>query len=613
MLKSLKTDQFLIVQLSASCNTGIGDYVYRIGQPAEAMGKLPGVMVINLTNICPFLKEICLRADILVLHLIGEQDMLPIVAERKRRGLATVYEISDNFLAFPPWVTIKRWFDDPLNLATTFQLIRLSDAIQGVSEILLDQFSFLHECRMVFENQIMELGSVQKTSKEEVTIGWAGSLGHTEDIKWMAPVIQDICQRHSNVKFAFMGNRRQYEQVFGSVANNRFIYREPGDLPDYYDFLDGLDIGLGPLIDTPYNVCRSDVKFIEYASRGVVPVVANVGPYKKHARHGENAFLFEEPESLRNVLATLITDESLRQSVKARAYDYVKNERREEAHAVERVSWYKTIAKNRASGPVDGTLFERCCEGTEAYYVKQTAAEKKIIQGAYLQSEGRLKEARAIWLDASRDLPGYYFPLFCIANSLMQEDKAKAMENIRLALAINPESLRLRLLLGETLKKEDATAAFEEFEKTLRIFPDFAPAWKEIGLLEKEQGNLEEAAKLINKALEVNPFYAVAASELGKIYLTQKKRDLAVEAFRVAANLLPENLDYQRSVIEALIEAGNFDEAVQECLDYLERYPSTGQLYGVMANIFELQGRQKEAFQAREMADKMGTAERGRQ
>jgi tetratricopeptide (TPR) repeat protein len=604
MSEPLKADAFLVVQVHATVNTGIGDYVYRIGQPAQAMGKVPGIMVINVTSMSPYLKEISLRAHVLVLHLIGEQDMLPIVAERKRRGLATVFEISDNFLAFPPWANIKSWFNDPINLATTFQLIRLSDAIQGVSEILLEQFSFLHDHRVVFENQIMEMGAIRETSSDQVVIGWGGSVGHTEDMKSIALVIQDICQGYPNVRFSFMGNRRQYEQVFGSVASQQFSYTRPGNLSDYYRFLEGLDIGLAPLLATPYNVCRSDVKFIEYASRGVVPLVSDVGPYKKHARHGVNAFLFADAESLRNVLEMLINDRSLRQGVKEKAYDYVKNKRREDIRAGERVSFYKGIAQNRSTGPVPTQLLKRLSEGTRAYEVKQTSAERKVIEGACLESEGRSEKARTLWLEAARELPEYYFPLFCAANSLMKNNNEKAIEKFRLALRINPESLRSRYLLGQALKVKEREAAREEFEEALQIFPDYAPAWKELAVLEKEQGSLEEAGKLMNKALEANPFYASAASELGEIYLAQERKNSAIEAFRVAANLIPDNPDYQRQVIEALMEAGSFDEASQECLDYLKRYPRASEFYGVLAKILGSQGKQKEALLAGEMADK---------
>jgi predicted Zn-dependent protease len=186
----------------------------------------------------------------------------------------------------------------------------------------------------------------------------------------------------------------------------------------------------------------------------------------------------------------------------------------------------------------------------------------------------------------------------------MKNNKEKAIENLRLALTINPQSLRSRYLLGQSLKAEQKEAAREEFKEALHIFPDYAPAWKELAVMEKEQGSLEAAGKLMNRALEANPFYASAASELGEIYLAQERKNSALEAFRVAASLIPDNPDYQRQVIEVLMEAGSFDEASQECVEYLKRYPRASEFYGMLAKILASQGKQKQALLAGEMADK---------
>jgi tetratricopeptide (TPR) repeat protein len=540
---------------------------------------------------------------VLVLHLTGEPDLLPIVNERKRRGLATVFEVSDNFLALPGSIHHELSFNQPISLATAFQLIRLSDAIQGVSDIFVERFGFLHDCRVVFENQITRMGSIHKRSTDEVVIGWGGSLGHTDDLRWIAPVIQAVLKDYSNVSFAFMGNRRQYNEVFGNVSNRQFSYWEPGDLSDYNKFLDGLDIGLAPLMNTPFNICRSDVKFIEYASRGVVPVLSAIEPYKKHAIHGVNAFLFEDLQSLRSILETLIKDESLRQRVKERAYSYVKNRRREEDRATERVSFYQKLSDKRSTEGVPHHLLERYDDHSEAYHIKRTSSESKMIRGLDLKRKGYPREARQLWFEAARDLPEYYFPVCCAAQSLIQENDSKALECIQAGLTINPNSLRLRLLRGQVLKQEDPQAARRAFQEALQTFPDYAPAWKELALLEKQEGSLEEAGRLMNKALEVNPFYAEAASELGKIYMAQKEENLAVEAFRVAANLIPDRVDYQINGIKALMEAGSVAEAAEECLDYLKRYPDCQKMAFILEKILTFQGIGKGHLQSMEVTD----------
>lgn len=216
-----------------------------------------------------------------------------------------------------------------------------------------------------------------------------------------------------------------------------------------------------------------------------------------------------------------------------------------------------------------------------------------MIRGLELKRKGYSREARQLWFEAACDLPEYYFPLCCAAQSLIEENDPKALECIRTGLTINPKSLRLRLLRGQVLKQKDPEAAREAFEEALQTFPDYAPAWKELALLEKQEGTLEEAGRLMNKALEANPFYAEAASELGKIYMAQNKENLAIEAFRVAADLIPDRVDYQINSVKALIEAGSVAEAAEECLDYLKRYPHCQKLESILEKLLTFQSIEK--------------------
>ena len=595
-----------IVQVSSMSSMGTGDYIYRISQPSEAMGRVPGVTVVNVSGTSPHLKEICRDADVLVLHLMGEMDLLPLVAERKQRGLATVYEISDNFMAFPSWVKIRSWFSDPVNLSTTFQLIRLSDAVQGVSNILLERFGFLNGKRRVLENHVEQMGPEPGPAGRRLVMGWAGSLGHTEDIRWIAPVIEDICRRFPNVRFSFMGNGEQFDAVFKDVGRRRFSYRPPGDLGDYYAFLDGLDIGLAPLLETPYNVCRSDVKFIEYASRGAVPVISDVGPYRRRTRHGENAFLFRDPGELKEILETLVRNRALMESVRMRAYRYVKKERLEAANVPGRISFYRETAARRSGAGLPFHLLERSVESAQVYRPAATTAERLLMQGARAEAGNRLEEARRLWRLAADRHEGYAFPLYWLGKSYEKTDPVKAVHCLQRALKRDPESLRSRMLLGRILMSKDDAGASRQFRAALAVFPGFAPAWEGLALIEKGKGRLDEAARLLNRALEVNPFHASSASELGSLYRDRGEYSLAVDAFRVAAGLIPENEAYRVNMAECLLAAGSHDAALRECIGYLDRNPRAGGMYRVMADVLSQRKRTGEALAAREMAQRYG-------
>lgn len=552
--------EFIILQIHGNLIPGQGDYAYRIRQPGEAMGRIPGIKVVDCYAYSPLLRELCLCADLVILHLLWEPDIIPLVLERKRLGLATVYEISDNFLAVPPSCAhVTSSIKTPIAVSTIFQLIQLSEAIQGVSSILMDRFSFLHAHPMVFENHLMHVPELTGTTPKNITIGWAGSTGHTDDLKWIAPLIKDICRSHPEVHFSFMGGRQQYDEVFGSMANEQFLYTPGGGLSDYFSFLEGLDIGLAPLRATPFNAGRSDVKFIEYASRGVVPVLSDFGPYQLHAKHGVNAFLFDGPDSLRNILETLIGDKALRERVRQSAYSYVKNERVEEDHARERISFYQKLTTHRPPNPLPLGLLDKMASDSEYYQVKMSLSEQLLIRGVAYRDQGKIKEAKDLLWKSSSESHNYYFPLLIAAETFGSDEFDQAIQAIRLSLAMNPESLSGRLKLGQALKGEDIEAAKGQFELALSFFPDFAPALYELAVIEVQAGQIGKAIQLFDRALKGNPFFAPAAYTLGKIYMNMGNIDRAVTAFQVAADLDPDNRDYLTDLFAALTKSGKSD------------------------------------------------------
>ncbi len=563
-----------IVQLSPQADRSIGDYVYRIQQPAEALGRIPGIRVVNLTNTCPHTRELCLAADVLVLHLIGEHNLLPVLAKRKELGLPTVYEISDNFLALPSWVPFRRWFTDPANLATTFQLIRMADAVQGVSGSLLDQFAFLNEDRMVFENQILDLPPLEPAGPGPGVMGWAGSLGHTRDVARIAPVVLDLCQRHEGLRFAFMGNRDQFEQVFGPTPPPAVSHREPGSLTDYYAFLEGLDIGLAPLEDTAYNLGRSDVKFIEYASRGAVPVVSDLGPYRAHVVHGGNGFLFEDPDSLTGIMETLLADPDLCSRVREAAYQYVRTERREHRHASPRAAFYERLIRRPATGSFPWHLLEKTSNTSEVYRPVPSTGEAAFLKGTSAASRGRRQEALDCWLEAVREEPGYDLAHVSAARAQKGDrSEGRALEHYRAALSANPNSLQAFLHLGRALEKTDAPEMCRACEQALEVFPDFAPAWHLLGCLERDQRHPDEAVAFFNRALEANPFYAEAAYDLARALQTLDRREEAMQAYQVALELIPDREDYQLGLVRLLEDMGDLQGAVEVAEDFLRMSP----------------------------------------
>ena len=302
----------LIVQVAAITTTQVGDYVYRVGEPSISLGRVPGYKVVNIATTHPELRSYCLAADLLILHLLYEPDFIPIIKERQQLKKPTVYELSDHITDIQPGVGLGGIFADPHKITGAFYLAQMADAMQVTGQGLLETFGELNKNTVIFDNQIQELKPYRQRLGEKITIGWGGSSGHINDLAEIAPTLMQICQSNPKAHFAFMGDQFVFDKLFASLAPEKKSYTEPGSVDDYYNFLQTIDIGIAPLQNTPYNNCRSDIKFVEYASAGVVPILAKRIPYLQHAEENKTALFFENPEQLAQQLEVVLANAELR-------------------------------------------------------------------------------------------------------------------------------------------------------------------------------------------------------------------------------------------------------------------------------------------------------------
>src|SRR5262249_53439006 len=69
-------------------------------------------------------------------------------------------------------------------------------------------------------------------------------------------------------------------QVIG-IPSDRIEFVNWGNMEQYFSFWQSVDIGVAPLLDTPYNRCRSDIKAVEMSACGVVPILSQALPYQQ--------------------------------------------------------------------------------------------------------------------------------------------------------------------------------------------------------------------------------------------------------------------------------------------------------------------------------------------
>jgi glycosyltransferase involved in cell wall biosynthesis len=173
---------------------------------------------------------------------------------------------------------------------------------------------------------------------ENLIIGYAGSITHDEDLEIIIPVMNKIFEKYPNVRFHLIGTIRQERQGEFRARFGQYADRVKVDLGTpafifYPRYLaeQGFDIGLAPLADNPFNVCRSHIKWMEYAMYKIPTVASRVYPYSepidgiKTIQDGKTGFLASNEKEWIEKLSLLIENQDKRTKIGQNAYDYVKD------------------------------------------------------------------------------------------------------------------------------------------------------------------------------------------------------------------------------------------------------------------------------------------------
>ncbi|MFN5222439.1 MAG: hypothetical protein ACK5FE_16270, partial [Cyanobacteriota bacterium] len=309
----------------------IGDNLYRLHQPAAALAELPDVVVVEVHPQARHHDAAVLAADVVVFTMTLDVEVFRLIHQRRQLGRPTLCEVNDYLPDVQPWNPAHASWSDPRALLCFNELVRCCDATQVTTEALRQRLKRSARRLEVLPNHLVEIPVLRHFADpgtiagRPLRIGWGGSFGHLEDLRAIAPPLVAWLQRQHNVRLEVMGDPRMAEPFAGLDAE-RFGFSVAGSLAQYLTWLEQLDIGLAPLLPTPYNRCRSDVKFLEYASRSVVPLLQNLDPYL-HLIDTGAALFFDGPNDLLLQLDRLVQDPQLRQNIASSAHRLVSRHR----------------------------------------------------------------------------------------------------------------------------------------------------------------------------------------------------------------------------------------------------------------------------------------------
>jgi tetratricopeptide (TPR) repeat protein len=345
-----------------------------------------------------------------------------------------------------------------------------ADAVQTSTPRLAERWRPWARQVAVFANHLAEVPPLAPPPQRPLTIGWAGSPGHFADWYQIAAPLSEWLADHASVHLAVMTN--EFARPFVRVAPDRYRFTPFGSYADYLRFLPSLDIGLAPLLPTPYNRGRSDVKFVEYAAHGVAGVYARFGPYIETVSHEKTGLLYQNVGELFHHLTRLAEDPSLRESIRRQAYDYVASHRRIEQHIHARLDLYRGLLP-QAPTPID---------------FPEDLASLAARDGRYMQFRpGPIERT--------------------LMDSLQSRANPESVQRLEQIADAHPNYHSAQLECGCRLNDlREPKRAYERLEIGYRHAPWSAAILAEMGRAFFVAGNHARARELLEQALKVNPW-----------------------------------------------------------------------------------------------------------
>lgn len=162
----------------------------------------------------------------------------------------------------------------------------------------------------------------------------------------------------------------------------------------------------------------------------------------------------------------------------------------------------------------------------------------------YLSQAGRTAEAVSVLEDAHKRFPKNDQVAYFLA--LGYQDQKREKEAIKLleqVVAVKPEYRDARYQLGVLLEKQgDLAGAESQFRALLAARPDDASALNYLGYTLAERGlKLDEAEKMIAKAVELEPGNAAYQDSLGWVHYKLGRTNEALAEMRGALKLLADD------------------------------------------------------------------------
>jgi len=180
---------------------------------------------------------------------------------------------------------------------------------------------------------------------------------------------------------------------------------------------------------------------------------------------------------------------------------------------------------------------------------------------------------------------------------LMAANDYQGVADLFKTRALQNDSVALQLLRGQILLMlKDLPNAELAFKASLKKMPDLAKAHQSLSLLYMQEQEYVKAQQHLIRSVELGRADAQVYAQLGFIHVQNDQPWSAIAAYRQALMLQPQQAQYQRGLLFALIESGDLTQARVLLKELINKTPNDAQLWLQRGQIALEQGDQQQAL-----------------
>lgn len=251
-----------------------------------------------------------------------------ILKKAKKHNIKIIYETDDDFLdinpANPAYNYIMGNFDNIKKLVSNSDqvVVSTSELKKRFDKLEIDNIEII---KNYYVNDYLPLRPFTFRGNKFIKIGYFGTLTHENDLE----LIHNVILRLKDI-FSKKGVQVQFEIAGASIDENSDWYSikkipyYPMSMHTFYDWLgknSDWDIGIIPLVNTEFNKCKSELKYIEFAALGIPVVASDMNVYNDAIEDGVTGYLANNEDEWVDKLSLLIEDPILRNGMVNNARD----------------------------------------------------------------------------------------------------------------------------------------------------------------------------------------------------------------------------------------------------------------------------------------------------